>query len=333
MIPSIDCKIKNHEILMLKKLFSEQKQSLDVFFNTVSIEQGERILECFLACKGSVIFSGVGKSGIIAEKLAMTMISTGTKAFYLPPINALHGDIGAVSEQDVFVFISKGGETTELLNLLYYVKQRKAKTMAWVSSKESSLEKGCEISMYLPVERELCPFDLAPTTSTAIQLIFGDILAVALMNYKSFTIQDYAKNHPAGSIGKKITNTVEDIMIKGGQLPICHINDKLKDVLIEFSDKRCGCLVIVDDEQKVQGIFTDGDLRRALQKKPAVILEEMMKNLMTKKFLSIEKEHLIYEAAKIMQKDSNKRVLVLPVIQEQRLVGLLHMHDVVQASL
>ena len=318
---------------MLKKLFSEQKLCLDMFFETVSIEQGEKILECFLACRGAVIFSGVGKSGIIAEKLAMTMISTGTKAFYLPPSNALHGDIGIVSEEDVFVFISKGGETAELLNLLPYVKQRKAKTIAWVSTKESSLEKGCDISMFLPVERELCPFDLAPTTSAAIQLIFGDILAVALMNCKSFTLQDYAKNHPAGSIGKKITNTVEDIMIRGEGLPICHIDDKLKDVLIEFSNKRCGCLIVIDDEQKVQGIFTDGDLRRAFQKKPAVILEEMMKNLMNKKFLSIEKDSLLYEATKIMQKDKNKRVLVLPVIEKQCLVGLLHMHDVMQASL
>lgn len=324
---------KNRGVPLLKKLFSEQRRSLDTFFDIVNIEQAEKILECFLDCKGFIIFSGVGKSGIIAEKLAMTMISTGTKAFYLPPMNALHGDIGVVSEQDVFVFISKGGETIELLNLLPYVKKRKAKTIAWVSSKDSSLEKGCDMCMYLPVERELCPFDLAPTTSTVIQLIFGDILAVALMNRKSFTIQDYAKNHPAGSIGKKITHTVEDIMIKGDLLPICRTHDKLKDVLIEFSDKRCGCVIIIDDEDKVKGIFTDGDLRRALQEKPAVILEEMMKNLMTKKFLSVEKDHLIYEAAKIMQQDNNKRVLVLPVIEEQKLIGLVHMHDVVQASL
>jgi arabinose-5-phosphate isomerase len=317
---------------VLKKLFSEQKQSLDTFFNSVDMKQAEKILECFLSCEGFIIFSGVGKSGIIAEKLAMTMISTGTRAFYLPPMNALHGDIGIVSEKDVFVCISKGGETAELLHLLTYVKQRKAKTVAWVSTEGSSLEKVCDLSMILPVERELCPFDLAPTTSTAVQLIFGDVLAVALMHRKSFTLQEYASNHPAGSIGKKITYKVEDLMIRGTQLPVCYVEDRLKDVLIELSNKRCGCLVVLDEKQKVQGIFTDGDLRRALQQKPSVILEEMMKNLMTKNFLSIEKHHLIHEAAKIMQKDENKRVLVLPVIEEQRLVGLLHMHDVVQVN-
>jgi arabinose-5-phosphate isomerase len=317
---------------VLVELFSQVRRSLEVFFDSIDQYQAEKMLECFLACEGSIVFSGVGKSGIIAEKIAMTMMSTGTKAFYLSPMNALHGDIGIISEKDVVVCISKGGETLELLQLLAYVKQRKAKTLAWVSTEKSSLEKLCDYVMILPLDKELCPFDLAPTTSTAIQLIFGDILAMAMMRYRTFTLEQYARNHPAGSIGKKISYTVEDLMIRGQRLPVCRPEDKLKDVLLELSNKRCGCLVVVDHECKVEGIFTDGDLRRALQNKSALVLEEFMKNLMTKKFLSIEKHQLIHEAMQLMQQDENKRVLVLPVVEKERLIGLLHMHDVVQVQ-
>jgi arabinose-5-phosphate isomerase len=321
------------EFTLLQKLFAAQKKYVENFFNTVDLSKAQQVVDMLLECRGSIFFFGVGKSGIIAEKLAMTMVSTGTKAFYLPVVNILHGDIGILTPEDLCIFISKSGETLELLEILPYVKEKQARTMAWVSSEHSSLEKKCDLSIKLPVEQELCPFGLAPTTSAAIQLVFGDIVAVALMEQKAFTLQDYAKNHPAGSIGTKITQTVEEVMISGERLPICKTHDKLKDVLVEFSNKRCGCLVIVDDEKNVQGIFTDGDLRRALQEKPSLILEEMMHNLMTKKFLSIEKHQLVHEAAQVMQQDQNRRVLVLPVIQQEKLVGLVHMHDIVKVNL
>ncbi len=319
-------------MVKLKELFSLQKSHLLEFFDRVNMEIAEEIVTAVLQCTGTVFFTGVGKSGIIAEKLAMTMISTGTKAMYLPPTNALHGDIGIVSPTDIFIILSKSGETKELVSFIPYLKQRKVKTIAWVSKPKSSLANLCDLSIELYVSKELCPFDLAPTTSTAVQLIFGDIISVAVMKEKSFSLQDYAKNHPAGDIGKK-TLKVEDIMIGGGKVPTCNIKDKLKDSIIELTNKKCGCLIVVDDNKKVHGIFTDGDLRRAMQKNPSSILEEMMENLMTKKFLSIQKDHYVHEALRLMQKDCKKWVMMLPVTDEDKLIGLVRMHDAVHVNL
>lgn len=318
---------------MLSQLLKTQKEYLDNFFDSVDLKQAQHVLDAFVECKGSIFFTGVGKSGIIAEKLAMTMISIGVKAFYLPPTNALHGDIGILSSEDVFVFLSKSGETKELLSLLPFVKQRKVKTIAWVSRDRSSLAKRCNLSMFLPLKRELCPFDLAPTTSAVIQLIFGDVLAVALMKQKSFSLQDYAKNHPAGSIGSRITQKVGDIMISGNDLPVCKTGDKLKDVLVELSNKRCGCLLVVNNDLQLQGIFTDGDLRRALQEEPQKVLDRQMSTLMTENFLSVQSKSLVHEAALIMQKDPSKWVMMLPVVENNKLVGLVRMHDIVNSSL
>lgn len=321
------------ECEILKRLFSAQKKYVEDFFHTIDLDQADNILRVLLSTKGSLFFFGVGKSGIIAEKIAMTMVSTGTKAFYLAVGNIPHGDMGIFSEEDVCIFISKSGETLELLQVFPYVIQKKVTTMAWVSRENSSLANKCDFSIVLPVQQELCPFGLAPTTSTAVQLIFGDILAVALMEKKAFSLEAYARNHPAGSIGNAITTKVEEVMISGSALPICHVEDKLKDVLVEFSNKRCGCLIILDDEKKVQGIFTDGDLRRALQKKSSLVLEEMMQNLMTKQFLSIQKGQFLHDALQVMQQNEHKRVLVLPVMQQAHLVGLVHMHDIIKVNL
>ena len=318
---------------MLKQLLKTQKEYLDNFFDSVDLSKAEKVLELMEACKGSLFFSGVGKSGIIAEKLAMTMISIGTKAFYLPPTNALHGDIGILGKEDLFIFLSKSGETKELLSLLPFVKQRGVQTLAWVSRSSSSLAKRCDYSMILPLKRELCPFNLAPTTSAVIQLVFGDVLAVALMKRKSFSLTEYAKNHPAGSIGSELTNRVSDVMIQGSDLPICYEKDRLKDVLVELTNKRCGCLIVVNKQSKIQGIFTDGDLRRALQNKPEQVMNTAMKSLMTTNFLSVRPENLVNEAKQLMQKVPGKWVMMLPVLQDQTVVGLVRMHDIVNRNL
>jgi len=318
---------------LLQSLFLTQKKYIDYFFTQIDVQQVDKILQQLLSCKGVIFFLGVGKSGIIAEKIAMTMASTGTKAFYLSAMNIPHGDLGVLSADDLCVLISRSGETPELLAILPYLVQKGVKTMAWVSAQKSSLAKRADMSIVLPLEKEICPFGLAPTTSTAIQLIFGDILSVALMQKKAFSLQEYGRNHPSGSIGSLITTKVEDVMISGDALPICFPEDKLKDVLVRLSDKRCGCLVIVDAHHRMQGIFTDGDLRRALQSRSSEILEEMMQNLMTKKYLSIQKDKLLHEAAQIMQKDEKKKVLVLPVLAQDKLIGLLHMHDITRINM
>lgn len=318
---------------MLKDLFDEYQRNLNYFFDHVEVEKAEEIFKLFLDCQGMLIFTGVGKSGIIAEKLVMTMISTGTKALYLPPMNALHGDIGIVTDKDVLICISKSGESGELLSLIPFAQKKGAKTVAWVSNVQSKLGLACDVGISLPLNKELCPFDLAPTTSTSIQLIFGDVLSVALMKAKNFSLDDYALNHPAGAIGKKITLTVDDIMLQGETLPLCRPNEKLRDALVTLTDKKCGCLLITDTKGTFRGIFTDGDLRRAFQKNPAEMLEKTMEELMTPSCIATKKGKRALEALQLMQNDEKKWVNVLPVIESGTLVGLIRMHDLVQAGI
>jgi len=318
---------------MLKDLFKEYQRNLNFFFDQIDTEAAEKIYDHFLACKGMLIFTGVGKSGIIAEKLAMTMISTGTKALYLPPMNALHGDIGILTDKDILICISKSGETEELLSLIPFAQKKGAKTVAWVSNPHSKLFDACEMGIFLPLRKELCPFDLAPTTSTAIQLIFGDVLSVALMKAKEFSLDDYAQNHPAGNIGKKITMTVDDLMIAGEHLPVCKPEDTLKEILVTLTNKQCGCVLIIDHNGRMVGIFTDGDLRRTLQKDANSMLELEMKDLMTESFIHTQKGVLALEALRHMQKDPKRRVMMIPVLDQGALVGLIRMNDIVQAGI
>ncbi len=318
---------------MLSELFKEQRRYIDHYFDYLDLIEVEKVVQECLSTKGLIIFTGVGKSGIVAEKIAMTMVSTGTKALYLPPTNFLHGDIGILSNNDLFVMMSRSGETEELLNLVPFAKKRGARLLAIVSNPHGRLAKHCDLSIHLPVEKELCPFDLAPTTSTAVQLLFGDLLAVALMRSKRFDLSAYALNHPSGAIGKKMSVTVEELMFKEEHLPIASPEARLSEVLAELSNKKLGALLITDEQMNLLGIFTDGDLRRALKNQGADVLEKTMQELMTINALTIEKGKLAWEALKIMQRDPKKFVMVLPVTEKGKAVGIVRMHDIVQAGI
>ena len=318
---------------MLKQLLEESKSQLDFFFDSVDTDQFEHIFNMCASCSGLLIFTGVGKSGIIAEKIANTLASTGTRALYLPALNFLHGDIGVLSEGDLVFMLSKSGEAEDLLNLLPFIRQKKAKTIGVTSSTHSRLAKGCDEHMLLPIEKELCHFNLVPTTSSEVQLIFGDVLSIALMKHKEFSLTDYAHNHPFGSIGKKMTLSVKDIMLSGENLPLCLSDSKLSDVLLELTQKKCGALVVVNDKHKLQGIFTDGDLRRALQRHGPDILSHEIKDLMTTTAICIDLNSLAWDAMREMQKNPNKWVMVTPVTENDRVVGLLRMHDIIQAGI
>jgi len=275
----------------------------------------------------------VGKSGHIAEKIANTFLSTGTRAVYLSPANALHGDLGIVHSQDLILLLSKSGGSQELLDLLPYMIKKGAETIAVVSQKDSRLAKACDHSILLPVEREICPYDLAPTTSTAAQLIFGDCMAVALMQAKNFTIGNFAANHPAGLLGRKITLKTSDLMLAGDAIPFCHPNERLIDVLHILSMKRCGCLLIVDEKRRLLGIFTDGDLRRAIESKGSDALQFALNHLMNPSPKSIGPDLLAIDAMKRMEEDLLRPITVLPVVQEGSVIGILRMHDILQAGL
>jgi arabinose-5-phosphate isomerase len=322
-----------HSITGIKSFFEEQRKYLNYFFDHLEIAKAEEILSAFLKCEGSLIFTGVGKSGIIAQKLSATFLSIGIKAFFLPPIDALHGDLGVLSEKDLLILLSKSGETEELLKMLPYVRKKKARVVSFVSNPKSKLAKDSDISITLPLLRELCPFNLAPTTSTTLQLLFGDVLAIAMMRKKNFTLDDFALNHPSGMIGKKITLLVKDLMLQGEAMPLCSPEDLLMDVLCVLSEKRCGTLLVVDEKKRLKGIFTDGDLRRSLHAQGGDVLQKKMRQIMTDSARSTSQDRLAVEAMKQMEEDPNRLITVLPVLQDGTVVGILRMHDILQAGL
>lgn len=318
---------------MLKSIFQEQQKYINHFFESVDSVQAEKVLKKILGCMGVVIFSGVGKSGHIAEKIAATFSSTGTRSIFLDPAKALHGDIGLVSTQDLFIFFSKSGHSRELIELLPHVQKRGAFTIAVVSMAQSKLAKMADLTMVLPIQREICPHDLAPTTSTAAQLIFGDCLAVAVMRAKKFSLSDFAANHPAGSLGRKISFQVADLMLKGDAIPRCKPDNILLDVLHELSTKRCGCLLIADEQNRLHGIFTDGDLRRSIEANGPAALSMPLSKLMTPLPKCIAPDKLAFEAVQTMEEDPGRLITVLPVLDGEKVVGLIRMHDILQKEL
>lgn len=319
---------------MLKELLDKQRDYTNHFLSSLDLIEAEKFVDTLLNCSGVIFFTGVGKSGLVAKKIAFTMVSTGTRAMYLSPMDALHGDLGMVSSQDAFVLLSKSGESEELLNLVPAIRNKGATLLGVVCDPQSRLARACHQTINLPFQGELCPFDMAPTMSTTIQLMFGDLLTIALMRSRNFSLDQYALNHPSGRIGKRITLKVKDLMLKGDQIPTCRPTDKLMDTLVELSNKRCGCVLVVNDKHQLLGIFMDGDLRRSLQKRGASILESPMKEVMTPHPRFASPDMLAWEAMKIMEADPQKRITVLPVIDpDHHLSGLIHLHDIVQNGL
>ncbi len=318
---------------MLREIFNDQRKHLEYFFDHLNEEQAEAVFNLCANVKGFLILTGVGKSGLIAEKIAMTLVSTGTKALYLPSVNFLHGDIGIITSQDCVILLSKSGETEELLGLVPFIRRKGAQLIALVSNSQSRLAQQADIALSLPVEKELCPFDLAPTISTEVQLLFGDVLTMALMKHKGFTLASYGENHPSGTIGKKATIKVGHIMIQGASLPLCLPSKKLYEVLPEFSAKRLGCILITDETGKFQGIYTDGDLRRSLQSLGSDVMQKTIGELMTRAPISTQSDVLAWDALKLMQKDPKQWIMVLPVIEDERVVGLVRMHDIIHTGI
>jgi arabinose-5-phosphate isomerase len=319
---------------VLKELFNNQRSYLNDFFENVDLQAVEAALETVLHCKGIVVFTGIGKSGLVAKKTAVTMTSTGSRAIFLSPTNALHGDLGIMKPDDVFIILSKSGESDELLSLIPFVRNRGVKIMGIISQKNSRLEKAVDQVLILPSEPELCPFDMAPTTSTTIHSIVGDVLAIALMRLKNVTAIQFAESHPAGRIGKRTTMRVSDLMLKAEAIPLCRPEDAIVDMLVELSNKQCGCVIVADSNQKLLGIFTDGDLRRALQEKGVRAFDSKMESVMVQKPRTVSPDALAWEAMKLMESDQKHPIMVLPVITEDNtVIGIIKMHDIVQSGI
>lgn len=322
---------KNRDLV--EDLVLETQAHLAHFFEHIDLASLREVVDHLHQLTGRVFLTGVGKSGIVAKKVAMTMNSCGIKAGFLSPLNALHGDIGILEANDCLIMLSKSGETDELLNLCPAARNKGASLIAVVSTKECRLAKACDLTVFLPVAKELCPFDLAPTTSVVVQLLFGDLVAIALMRLKSCTIDTFVANHPAGRIGKRLTLKVSDLMLRGQSLPICRRGEKLVDILVELSNKKCGCIFIVDEDLKIEGIFTDGDLRRSLQKHGADALSLSIGVLMTPNPRRIEATALAYDAMKQMEANQKGAITALAVSEDDRLIGLIRLHDIIQSGL
>ncbi|MGR3952331.1 MAG: KpsF/GutQ family sugar-phosphate isomerase [Chlamydia sp.] len=320
---------------IVTSLMETLSQELQIFFHLFDIASFSRLLDALMQKKGHFIFTGVGKSGFIARKIAATMSSSGTPSLFLSPQDALHGDLGVIGMNDSVFLISKSGETDELIELCPALRKKGAHLIAVVATQRASrLVKMCDDSFIIPSLRELCPFELAPTTSTLAQLIFGDLLAMTLMRKKEISRTDFIVNHPAGRIGKRHLFTVADLMVRGEAIPKCTENMLLTDVLVELSNKKCGCICVISEKNGLAGIFTDGDLRRVIQKYREKAFSYLIKDLMNCTPRKISPEILAYDAMLIMEEDTTKLISVLPVINgSSELIGLIRMHDIVQSGL
>lgn len=318
---------------MIEQLIRASKNGLDYFFDRLDQAKFQEIVELCLKTEGTIHLAGIGKSGFIAKKIAMTLVSTGTKAFFLDPLNLLHGDIGIVEKNDTVVLLSKSGSTKELVEMVPYLKAKGAFIISVVSQENATLTKLADNFLVLPIIKELDANDLVPTLSTQTQLIFGDCLTIALFEEKKISLDQYAQNHPQGAIGKKLLTKVEELMLDVTQVPFCYKNQSVKEILIELTEKGCGCVLVKQDDERLMGLFTDGDLRRSLQKLGTSALECKIEELMNKDPIASSKEETILEAKKKMQIEPGRFINILPVLQNQKVVGLLRLHDILKAGL
>jgi arabinose-5-phosphate isomerase len=288
----------------------------------------EKTVELISTTKGRVVISGIGKSAIIAQKIVATLNSTGTPASFLHAADAIHGDLGAVQQNDIVIIISKSGNSPEIKVLVPLIKNFGNTIIAMIGNIDSYLAKHADLILNTTVEQEACPNNLAPTTSTTAQLVMGDALAVCLMELNGFSSDDFAKFHPGGSLGKKLYLRVDDLY-KDNEKPAVKAMQTLKEVIVEMTGKRLGVTAVVDNENKLLGIITDGDLRRMLEKGSSLEKVNAM-DVMTANPKTIEADALAVDALDLMRK---KEITQLVVTSQDRYLGIIHLHDLVKEGL
>ena len=277
-----------------------------------------------LGCRGRVVVSGIGKSGHIARKIAATLASTGTPAFFVHPAEASHGDLGMVTEDDVFIGISYSGESEELVAILPLVKRIGAKLIAMTGRPDSSLGQLADVNLNAAVAKEACPLNLAPIASTTAALALGDALAVAVLDARGFGSDDFARSHPGGALGRRLLTYVRDVMRTGDEVPYVGLDATLADALFQITAKRMGMTAVIDPDRKVVGIFTDGDLRRVLER-DGDFRKLPIADVMTRQPRTIGADHLAVEAVELMERHRINQMLVTDA--NGALIGALNMHD------
>jgi arabinose-5-phosphate isomerase len=293
-------------------------------------EQFARAVELIYHSKGRVVLSGMGKSGLVARKIVATLNSTGTAAIFLHPTDALHGDLGMVRQDDVVILISKSGETEEVINLLPMLKRLNVTLIAMSGYENSRLASECDLFLSIAVKEEACPHDLAPTASTTATLVIGDALSVTLLKKRGFTAEDFALLHPGGSLGKRLSLKIREIMAQGDKIPVVKEDCHIKDVIFEITSKRLGATSVVDSNGILSGIITDGDLRRLLEK-TLDIKELTARDIMTKDPKVMNPDYL---ASFALQQMENYKITSLIIVDEvKHPVGIIHLHDLLNLGL
>jgi len=287
-------------------------------------------IEILKTCKGKVVVTGLGKSGLVGQKISATFASTGTPSFFLHPAEGLHGDLGMVSKGDVVLALSNSGETEELIELIPYFRRIGLKVIAMTGRRDSTLAKSADVVLEVSVKEEACPYNLVPTASSTAMLALGDALALVLLEEKGFKPEDFAVLHPGGVLGKKLLLKVSDLMHKGKEIPIVSPQAGMKEVILEMSSKMLGHTAVVDKGELV-GVISDGDLRRAMEKF-SDLFKRKANEIMTRNPKSINSEALAAEALARMEKHSITALLVCDDPEGRRLVGIIHLHDLLKAG-
>ena len=286
--------------------------------------------ELLMACSGRIVVSGIGKSGHVANKIAATMASTGSPAFFVHPAEASHGDMGMITRNDVFIALSNSGNTAEITTLLPMIKRLSVPLISICGNKDSTLAKYADVHLDASVSEEACPHDLAPTSSTTVSLVLGDAIAIALLEKRGFTAEDFAYSHPGGSLGKRLLLKVSDVMRSGDSLPKVHNNTKLNHAILEISAKGLGMTTVVDEDDRLLGIFTDGDLRRALDNE-SNIRHTDIQEIMTSGGKTIGPDDLAAAALSVME--DNKISVLVVVNSDCQPIGTVQMYDLLKEGL
>jgi arabinose-5-phosphate isomerase len=314
----------NKFINSAKKTIGIQADSIASLSNQIDKSFAE-IAKKVSLIKGKLIVMGVGKSGHVGQKVSATLASTGTPSFFIHPTEAAHGDLGMIAKDDAVLIFSNSGETKEVTAILPALKRMTSDIFSITGNANSSIAKASSVHLKVQVEKEACPHDLAPTSSTTASMVIGDALAISLIEEKNFSSEDFAKSHPAGELGKKLTTYVGDLAISGNKVPCVEIDASIKDTIIEITSKKLGMALVVKDEEVV-GIFTDGDLRRALNQE-IDIENNSVSSVMTKKFISISENDLAIDAATLMEKN---KIFTLNVLNQKKQPSVITMHQLLE---
>jgi len=315
----------------LRRVIELEKQTITDLSESLS-PVFEEAVKLLYTCKGKVVLTGVGKSGIIAQKIAATLVSTGTPALFLHGAEGMHGDIGIIDKEDIVIAIGKSGESEELLVILPFIRRLGARVISITTNPNSTMARHSDLVLVTPVQEEACPLNMAPTSSTTVALVLGDALAMTLMKLRDFQPTDFALYHPGGQLGKRLLLKVKDVMRSGDGNPIIHESSDPRTMLFEITNKRAGAVSVVDDDQRLLGLVTDFDIRRTLESGKD-LFTLAIKDIMNPKPNFVYEDEMAIHALEMMEK-REKPISVLPVLDSNsKVVGMIHLHDLVARGL